>query len=289
MQIDEQERIRAAVRERYAKAAVGQGGEVQPESAAPGRCCGSGQGPGVDTSGGCGCGSSEVTDGSAAGLQALLGYNAGDLAKAPEGANLGLGCGNPVALALLEPGQTVVDLGSGGGFDCFLAAERVGPAGRVIGVDMTAEMVAKARHNAQKAEAANVEFRLGEIEHLPVADGCADIIISNCVINLAVDKARVFRDAFRVLKPGGRLVVSDIVALQPLPEKIRQDLALVSACVGGAATVEETRAMLAGAGFEEIGIETHPKSADAIEAWAPGSDVGRYVASAYIQGRKPKL
>lgn len=288
MQMDEQERIRAAVRERYAKTAFGRGGEGEQESGGAGRCCGSDASSASVASGGCGCGPSGVGDGSAARLQELLGYDARDLAGAPEGANLGLGCGNPVALASLKAGETVVDLGSGGGFDCFLAAERVGSRGRVIGVDMTAEMVAKARRNAEAAGVANVAFRLGEIEHLPVADASADIIISNCVINLSVDKAQVFRDAFRVLKPGGRLAVSDIVAIKSLPPEIQKDLALVSACVGGASTVVETRAMLEHAGFEDVRIETHHKSGEAVDACAPGSEAGRYVMSAYIQASKPE-
>lgn len=289
MQIDEQERIRAAVRERYAKVALGRTEEGEQKiEGPPGRCCGSDAPSASVAAGGCGCGTSAAGAESAGRLQELLGYDARDLTGAPEGANLGLGCGNPVALASLKPGETVVDLGSGGGFDCFLAAERVGSRGRVIGVDMTAEMVAKARRNAETAGVANVAFRLGEIEHLPVADAIADIIISNCVINLSVDKAQVFRDAFRVLKPGGRLAVSDIVAIRPLPPGIRKDLALVSACVGGASTVAETRAMLENAGFEDVRIEAHHKSGEAIDACAPGSEAGRYVMSAYIQAYKPE-
>jgi arsenite methyltransferase len=287
MQIEEQERVRAAVRERYARVALGCGGAGQGERGGPGRCCGSGPVPEPMSSGGCGCGPSGGTDLSDTRLQALLGYDAGDLAGAPEGANLGLGCGNPVAMASMKAGETVVDLGSGGGFDCFIAAKRVGALGRVIGVDMTAEMVARARRNARAAGVANVDFRLGEIEHLPVADGSADIIISNCVINLSVDKAQVFRDALRVLKPGGRLAVSDIVATQPLPPRIRKDLEMVSACVGGAATVEETRVMLESAGFGEIRIEANPGSRKAIEAYAPGSGAGAYVVAAYISAFKP--
>jgi arsenite methyltransferase len=172
----------------------------------------------------------------------------------PEGANLGLGCGNPVAIASLKAGEIVVDLGSGGGFDCFLVARQVGETGCVIGVDMTPDMISKARSNAERVGASNVEFRLGEIEHLPVADGTADIIISNCVINLSPDKASVYREAHRVLKPGGRLSISDIVATRTLPDKIKENLALVSSCVGGAATVDETEKAMEGAGFVDIRI-----------------------------------
>jgi arsenite methyltransferase len=283
MEVKEQERIREAVRGRYAGVAEGRSDGGKRDKTAPAACCGASNAQKSDAGAGCGCGQG----GGAVGLSSLIGYSAGDLAKVPEGADMGLGCGNPVALASLKAGETVVDLGSGGGFDCFLAAGRVGARGRVIGVDMTAEMVSKARQNAVKADAANVSFRLGEIEHLPVADGRADIIISNCVINLSVDKAQVFREAFRVLKPGGRLAVSDIVATQPLPPEIRKDLEMVSVCVGGAATVEETRAMLESAGFEGIGIEANPGSRKAIEAYAPGRDAGDYVVSAYIQAVKP--
>ncbi len=284
MEIKEKERIRKAVRSRYAGVAEGRSDCEKGSNKVPAACCVSSKPLTPQTASGCGCGQGEDVKG----LTSLIGYSVEDLTKAPDGANMGLGCGNPVALASLKEGETVVDLGSGGGFDCFLAADRVGDQGRVIGIDMTAEMVSKARQNAAKVDAANVEFRLGEIEHLPVADGSVDIIISNCVINLSVDKAQVFREAFRVLKPGGRLAISDIVATQPLPAEVRKDLELVSACVGGAATVDETRAMLENAGFGEIRIEVNPGSRKMIEAYAPGSDAKDYVVSAYIQAVKDK-
>lgn len=284
MEVKEQERIRTAVRGRYAGVAEGRSDGDERDSKVPAACCVSSKPEKSDAGCGCGCGKGEGPDG----LSSLIGYSAEDLAKAPDGANMGLGCGNPVALASLKAGETVVDLGSGGGIDCFLAAGRVGDQGRVIGIDMTVEMVSKARQNAAKVDAANVEFRLGEIEHLPVADGSADIIISNCVINLSVDKVQVFREAYRVLKPGGRLAISDIVATRPLPPEIQKDLELVSACVGGAVTVEKTRAMLESAGFGEIGIEANPGSRKMIEACASGSDAGDYVVSAYIQAVKPE-
>lgn len=202
---------------------------------------------------------------------------------------MGLGCGNPVALASLKPGETVVDLGSGGGFDCFLAAKQVGESGQVIGVDMTPDMLSKARSNAEKMGTNNVEFRLGEIEHLPVADNTADIIMSNCVINLSPEKLKVYREAFRILKPGGRLAISDIVARAPLPPEIQQNLALVSACVGGAATIDETTRMLQEAGFSDISIKAKDKSRELISQWAPGENknAGDYVVSAYIEAVKP--
>jgi ubiquinone/menaquinone biosynthesis C-methylase UbiE len=222
-------------------------------------------------------------------MSALMGYSNDDLVSVPEGANMGLGCGNPVALASLQPGETVVDLGSGGGFDCFLAAKQVGETGKVIGVDMTPDMLSKARDNAEKIQAKNVEFRLGEIEHLPVADNSADIIMSNCVINLSPDKPSVFRDAYRILKPGGRLAISDIVATAPLPAEVQKDLALVSACVGGAATIDDTVDMLKETGFENIKITPKDESRKLISEWAPGEskNVGDYVVSAYIEAVKP--
>lgn len=173
-----------------------------------------------------------------------LGYSKEDLAAVPDGANLGLGCGNPQAIAALQPGETVVDLGCGGGFDCFLAARRVGKKGHVIGVDMTPEMIHKARENAAKGKIKNVDFRLGEIEHLPVADGTADVILSNCVINLSPDKPQVYAEAARVLKAGGRLAISDVVAIAPIPAKTKRSLQAHSGCIAGSATVLETQRML---------------------------------------------
>ena len=216
-----------------------------------------------------------------------MGYSEAELATAPEDSNLGLGCGNPQAIAALRPGETVVDLGSGAGFDCFLAARQVGPTGRVIGVDMTHEMLKKARDNAAKVGAANVEFRLGEIEHLPVADNTADAVISNCVINLSPDKRQVFREAFRVLKPGGRLAVSDVIETAPLPDSFFCDPQLMCSCVAGVATKDETEAWLAAAGFVDIRVEEKPESRDLIRDWAPGKGVENYVVSASIAARKP--
>jgi arsenite methyltransferase len=188
-------------------------------------------------------------------IQSLkIGYSENDLQAVPEGANLGLGCGNPLAHAALKPGDTVIDLGSGAGFDCFLAAAKVGPEGRVIGVDMTPEMIDAARKNAAKGNYRNVEFRLGEIENLPVADKEGDMVISNCVINLSPDKARVFREAYRVLKPGGRLMVSDIVLLGDLPEGVRQSIPAYVACVAGAVKKEDYLAAIKGAGFADIRV-----------------------------------
>jgi len=276
--------IRQAVRERYGK--IANAGSVITGKIPSGSCCGESEtAAGKNSAASC-CGGSDVTSEQ---MSALMGYSKQDLAGAPQGANMGLGCGNPVALASLQTGETVVDLGSGGGFDCFLAAKQVGDTGRVIGVDMTPDMLSKARANAEKIQAKNVEFRLGEIEHLPVADNSADIIMSNCVINLSPDKIGVFRDAYRILKPGGRLAISDIVALVPLPEEIQQNLSLVSACVGGAATIDDTRAMLSEAGFTNIKITPKDQSRKLISEWTAGDskNAGDYVVSAYIEATKP--
>jgi arsenite methyltransferase len=216
-----------------------------------------------------------------------MGYSDAELAAIPKGANLGLGCGNPQAIAALKSGEMVVDLGSGAGFDCFLAARQVGAAGRVIGVDMTHEMLAKARANAAKLGAANVEFRLGELEHLPVADNTADVIISNCVINLVPDKAQVFREAYRVLKRGGRLAVSDVVNTAPLSDALKTDPMLLCGCIGGAAPAARLEAWLAEAGFVDIRIAEKPESRALIQGWAPGLGIENHVISAAIEARKP--
>jgi SAM-dependent methyltransferase len=216
-----------------------------------------------------------------------LGYDEADIEAVPGTCSLGLGCGNPVALASLREGETVLDLGSGGGFDCFLAAQRVGPKGRVIGVDMTPEMVEQARHNAREMAASNVDFRLGEIEHLPVADASVDVIISNCVINLSPAKTGVFREAFRVLKSGGRLAVADIVAIAAMPEELAQDKEMVSSCIGGASPVEDIKGWLLQAGFEDIHIAIREESREFVSCCAPGRGLEDIVASAMIEAVKP--
>ena len=257
------EQVRAEVRRHYAAA-------VSPEA-----CCEN------DDKGGCG-------DRYSATNASSLGYTAEEIAALPDGADLGLGCGNPQAMAALKPGETVLDLGSGAGFDCFLAAKAVGPTGRSLGVDMTHEMLAKARATALRTGFSNTEFRLGEIEALPIADHSVDVIISNCVINLSPDKPRVFREAFRVLKPGGRLAVADIVKTAELPPAIAASLSALCGCVAGASRVDELEAMLHAAGFEAIDIQPKDESRTFIRNWVPGADAGQYVVSASIQGRKPE-
>jgi len=215
-----------------------------------------------------------------------LGYREEDVAAVPDGANMGLGCGNPQVIADLKPGETVLDLGAGGGFDCFLAAKAVGDTGSVIGVDMTPDMVSLARKNAAKLGLAHVDFRLGEIEHLPVADASVDVIISNCVINLSPDKAQVFKEAFRVLKPGGRLAISDVVALRELPDTLRNDAGMYAGCVGGAALASDVEGLLRAAGFAEVKVAVKTESRAFIKDWAPGTGVEDYVASADIEAIK---
>jgi arsenite methyltransferase len=217
-----------------------------------------------------------------------IGYSEAELAAIPEGANLGLGCGNPQAIAAMKPGEVVLDLGSGAGFDCFLAAQQVGRAGRVIGVDMTHEMLAKARENAAKIGATNVEFRLGELEHLPVADNTVDVAISNCVVNLVPDKAQVFRETFRVLKPGGRIAISDVVNKTPLSAELKSDTALLCGCVAGAVPVDQISGWLSDAGFIDIRITPKAESRELIATWAPGRGIEDYVVSAIIEARKPR-
>jgi SAM-dependent methyltransferase len=216
-----------------------------------------------------------------------MGYSDAELAAVPDGANLGLGCGNPQAIAALKPGEVVIDLGSGAGFDCFLAAAQVGASGRVIGIDMTHEMLKKARENAAQISVANVEFRLGELEHLPVADNSADAILSNCVINLVPDKAQVLREAFRVLKPGGRLAISDVVNTAPLSPELQADTALLCGCIAGAASVERIESWLAQEGFIDVRVTPRPESRELVASWAPGRGIENFVASATIEARKP--
>ncbi len=262
------ENVREAVRKQY--------GKIGAAGSGPSGCCTPG-----------GCSGETVAAAPCPASSAKLGYSEQELSAVPEGANLGLGCGNPQAIAELKPGETVLDLGSGGGLDCFLAAKQVGPTGTVIGVDMTPEMIERARENAKKAATENVVFRLGEIEHLPVADATVDAILSNCVINLSPDKPAVFHDAFRVLKPGGRLAISDIVATAPMGEDIRNNIELHTGCMAGAATIDELRSMLTDAGFAEIRITPQEQSRAVIAEWLPDSHLEDYVVSAIIEAVRP--
>ncbi|MBX0298208.1 arsenite methyltransferase [Haloarcula nitratireducens] len=220
-------------------------------------------------------------------LTRQLGYSEDEETAVVDGANLGLGCGNPNALAALQSGETVLDLGSGAGFDCFLAAREVGDTGHVIGVDMTPAMIEKARDNVTKNDVRNVEFRLGEIEQLPVADETVDVIISNCVINLSPDKQQVFHEAYRVLRPGGRLAISDVVLTAELPADVHADPESVASCVAGASPIVDVERMLSNAGFEAIQIESDEASEEFISEWDAERDVSEYVVSATIEATKP--
>ncbi|MFC5368910.1 arsenite methyltransferase [Salinirubrum litoreum] len=292
----EAQRQRRAVRERYAAIAGGRDDGTDGDrsdtvetddagccSTGP-TCCGDATDATTDdTDAECAPGSPSGVDETAA----RLGYSADEIDSVGDGANLGLGCGNPQAIAALQPGETVLDLGSGAGFDCFLAADAVGPAGRVIGVDMTPEMVERARKNARQQAGDVVEFRLGEIEHLPVADDSVDAVISNCVVNLSPDKAQVFRDAFRVLRSGGRLAISDVVRTAPVPEDRRADPDSVAGCTAGAASISELETMLTDAGFEAVGVDPVAGSDQFIREWDPERDPSEYLTSARITGQKP--
>ncbi|MDG5820802.1 arsenite methyltransferase [Natronococcus sp. A-GB7] len=263
------EEIREIVRERYGTiASDGQD------------CCGD---VGIDVTEGSECcdSTADVTG------SERLGYDPDDIASVADGADLGLGCGNPKVFAEMAPGETVLDLGSGAGFDCFLAAQEVGPDGDVIGVDMTPEMVSKARENVAKNDAGNVEFRLGEISHLPVADSTVDVVISNCVVNLAPEKQRVLDDTYRVLKPGGRVAISDVVQTAPFPDDVKMDPDSLTGCVAGASTVDALETMLDSAGFEAIEIAPKDQSTEFISDWDADRDLGDYLVSATIEARKP--
>jgi SAM-dependent methyltransferase len=237
---------------------------------------------------GCGCGPDDCCEPTRDHdeVSATMGYSAEELAAVPDGANLGLGCGNPQAIASIKEGETVLDLGSGAGFDAFLASRQVGKSGEVIGVDMTPEMISKARKNARTAGITNTQFKLGQIENLPLADNEVDVIISNCVINLSPEKQKVFNEAYRVLKPGGRIAVSDVVATADMPQSYMEDLKLHSACISGASTITALEQMLNNAGFRDIRIEPKDESKEFIRDWVPERSVADYVVSASIQAVK---
>ncbi len=249
----EKDEIKRKVREKYAAAATGGSSCCDPSP--------------------CGCGEAGLEKDSGS---LKVGYTAEDLAKVPAESDLGLGCGNPAALAGLKEGETVLDLGAGAGIDCFLASKKVGPSGRVIGVDMTPEMLDRARDNVRRSGAANIEFRLGEIEHLPAADNSVDVIISNCVINLSPEKDRVFREAFRVLRPGGRMLVSDIVLSRPLPEALRESVDVYAACVAGAMLRDDYLRAVEAAGFRRVEVVSETSfPAEAVLGSPQASEVAR--------------
>ncbi|MBX3360874.1 MAG: arsenite methyltransferase [Phycisphaeraceae bacterium] len=287
-----QDEVRSQVREGYSS--IARSGSWNGGDAATGGCC-----AGTVQSGGC-CGPSTFSPEQ---LAAAIGYSRGEPASMPEGANMGLSCGNPTAIASLKPGEVVLDLGSGGGFDCFIAGPKVGSSGRVIGVDMTPEMLSKARRNiasyTSQTGLSNVEFRLGEIEHLPVADASVDVVLSNCVLNLSPDKGRVWREIARVLKPGGRVAASDLALLLPLPQRVVSDVEALIGCVAGAVLVEETRRQAADAGLREIVLTPKAAYIEAMTNWEDplfrkimdalpaGSKPSDYITSLDIAARKP--
>lgn len=273
MNHNDPELIKAEVRRRYANVATGEAARASLVGASG--CCSA---PSSKESECCATAESQAK---------TLGYSEAELQAVPDGANLGLGCGNPLAIASLKPGQIVLDLGSGAGFDAFLAARAVGPTGAVIGVDMTPEMVAKARANAKKGGYAHVQFRLGEIEALPVADASIDVILSNCVINLCPDKVPVYREAFRVLKPGGRIAVSDVVAHAALPEEVKRDLGLHCGCLAGATPREELLKILTEAGFVDIRIQAKGNSDTVIGSWESKRGFEKQVFAAEVTATKP--
>lgn len=296
---DVRERVRAGYGE---IARTGQWSGVRPASSAieaASACCGGEAGDGSG-GGGC-CGPTTLTPEQVA---LAVGYADADLSTLPEGANMGLSCGNPTALASLRPGETVLDLGSGGGFDCFLAGPRVGATGRVIGVDMTPDMLARARKNIagyeRQSGLSNVEFRLGEIEALPVADASVDVVISNCVINLSPDKQSVWNEIARVLRAGGRIAVSDLALLKPLPASVRDDLEALVGCVAGASLVEDVHAATQSAGLVDIELVSKPSYIEAMTNWQDplyekiaaalpdGESINAYVTSLEITARKPQ-
>ena len=290
--------IRDAVRGHYGKTAEGCCGGPAPKNTDA--CCVADAEAKAAGEGGCGCGATPSKENNnAQGVccngpalspgetSKALGYSSDELASLPEGTNLGLGCGNPQAIASIKPGETVLDLGSGAGIDCFLAAKAAGDKGFVIGVDMTPEMIAKAKLNFGKTGVRNVEFRLGEIENLPVADNNVDVIISNCVINLSPEKWKAYSEAFRVLKPGGRIAVSDIVLTAMLPEELQNDLFLYTGCMAGASSLPDIEAYLSDAGFRDIRISPKNESREFIREWVPGSKIVDYVVSATIEAIKP--
>lgn len=287
--------VREQVREGYSKIARSGSWAAAAMDAVlptnPSSCCGSG--------GGC-CGPTTFNPDQ---LAAAIGYSQQDLATMPEGSNMGLSCGNPTAIASLRPGEVVLDLGAGGGFDCFVAGPKVGATGRVIGVDMTPDMIGKARRNIASYRTQtglnNVEFRLGEIEHLPLPDASVDVVISNCVLNLSPDKPQVWREIARVLKPGGRVAVSDLALIRPLPEAVKIDLESLVGCVAGAVLIEEVRVMAAAAGLSGITLIAKPQYIDAMTRWEDplyrkivqslpiGTKPSDYITSLDVAARKP--